>query len=161
MTRLSSMQVIKPKALNIFMIENREGGVCCLLATLLVLHPKNCSQFQIEICLGRLQTGNTGRLQTLDSICKSGHYFARKQSYCGHIETESLISLSFGPYLFGIILSLLLHFPKLLDLSYFLFFFFSFFLCFLGLLFCKQSKRRNCKSTSMSKYSSRVLYKAG
>ncbi len=140
MTRLSSMQVIKPKALNIFMIENREGGVCCLLATLLVLHPKNCSQFQIEICLGRLQTGNTGRLQTLDSICKSGHYFARKQSYCGHIETESLISLSFGPYLFGIILSLLLHFPKLLHLINFLFFSFFFFFFFVFQAYFLQAK---------------------
>lgn len=48
------MQVIKPKALNIFMIENREGGVCCLLAILLVLHQKNSSQIKIEICLARL-----------------------------------------------------------------------------------------------------------
>jgi hypothetical protein len=29
MTWLSSMQVIKPKAPNIFIIKNREGGVCC------------------------------------------------------------------------------------------------------------------------------------
>jgi muramoyltetrapeptide carboxypeptidase LdcA involved in peptidoglycan recycling len=29
MTWLSSMPVIKPKAPNIFIIKNREGGVCC------------------------------------------------------------------------------------------------------------------------------------
>jgi hypothetical protein len=104
--------------------------------------------------------GKKKAIDFLDTICKKWcHTILPENSlYCGH----NKISQSFGPlHLFGIILSLLLHFPKLLDLSYFLFFFFSFFLCFLGLLFCKQSKRRNCKSTSMSKYSSRVLYKAG